>query len=65
MALIFANLDDMNSSSKAENLFTELIEENLSANENKVNEKGIKLKDEFIRFYLKQEKYEVKNYFFH
>ena len=55
----------MNSSSKAENLFTELIEENLSANENKVNEKGIKLKDEFIRFYLKQEKYEVKNYFVH
>jgi len=59
MALLLSKFDDMTSSYKAEDLFKEIIEENKNLNENKINEKGIKLKDEFAKFYLKQERYDV------
>jgi hypothetical protein len=59
MALLFAKFDDMNSAYKAEDLFKEIIEENKNLNENRINEKGIELKDEFAKFYLKQDRFDV------
>ena len=65
MALLFAKFDDMNSAYKAEDLFKEIIEENKNLNENRINEKGIELKDEFAKFYLKQDRFDVTiNYAF-
>ena len=55
----------MNSAYKAEDLFKEIIEENKNLNENRINEKGIELKDEFAKFYLKQDRFDVTiNYAF-
>ena len=59
MALLLSKFDDMTSSYKAEDLFKEIIEENRNLNESKLNETGLKLKDEFAKFYIKQERYEV------
>ena len=47
----------MNSSSKAEDLFKEMLES--TKLKEHLNEKDLKIKDEFVKFYLKQEKYEV------
>ncbi len=59
MAQLLAKFDDMNSAYKAEDLFKEIIEENKNLNENRINEKGIELKDEFAKFYLKQDRFDV------
>ena len=59
LALVYAKLDDMNSLDKAEDLFNEMIEENTKQHKSRTNEKGLKLKDELVKFYLKQEKYDV------
>ena len=56
LAKIFSEVDDMNSSSKAEELYQQVLG-GFSKNYT-LNEKIIQVKDEFIKFYLKQEKYE-------
>lgn len=57
LALVFSELDDMNSASKAEDLFQELISSYSAMNDGKCSEKEISVKEEFVKFYLKQEKY--------
>ncbi len=59
LANVFTELDDMNSSSKAEDLFKEALEEYAKLNNEKLAEKAIKAKDDLAKFYLKQEKIEV------
>ncbi len=59
LAIVFSELDDMNSASKAESLFEEICQSYSQLANMKPNDKEIKAKDEFVKFYLKQEKYEV------
>lgn len=58
LAKIFAQKDDMNSSNKAEELFKEVVGTFTKASES-VNEHMIKAKDELVKFYLKEQRYDV------
>lgn len=60
LALVFAQLDDMNSSSKAETLLNEIIMSYNSIYEGNLSERMLKAKDELVKFYLKQDKYDVR-----
>ena len=60
MALILPEFDDMTSSDKAEKLFKEIIDEETKLNDGRISERGLKYEEEFVKFYLKQERYEVK-----
>ena len=48
----------MNSASKAEDLYTDVYNSYRAFYNKKVNEKEIRAKEELVKFYLKQEKYE-------
>lgn len=50
----------MTSSSNAENLFNDCIYLH-EKNSDGINEKIIKIKEEFVKFYLKQDRYDVRN----
>ena len=58
LAQVIAELDDMNSCSKAEELFKEAIE-----GYNRLNgrAKSIEVKEELAKFHLKQDKYDVSS----
>lgn len=58
LAKIFAQKDDMNSSNKAEELFKEVVGSFTKATD-AVNEHTVKAKDELVKFYLKEHRYEV------
>ena len=58
-AKIFAQRDDQNSSSKAEELFLETVGLFTKATQT-VNPHTIKSKDELVKFYLRLQRYEVK-----
>lgn len=60
LAKIFAQRDDQHSSSKAEEMFLEVIGLFTKATQT-VNSYTIKTKDELVKFYLKLQRYEVKN----
>ncbi|CAF0810696.1 unnamed protein product [Brachionus calyciflorus] len=57
LARIFSEFDDMNSSAKSEDMYKECIDGYKKMFVN-LNEKLIIAKDELVKFYLKQEKYE-------
>jgi hypothetical protein len=63
LANIYAELDDMNSSSKAEDLLKEAVDEYAKIFDKNLSEKTIKAKDDLAKYYLKQEKFDVKLYF--
>lgn len=71
LAKIYGELDEMNSVDKAEDLYKQVLEGH-SKLFNDLNEKIINDKNDLIKFYLKQEKFEVNstlilnfnNYFF-
>ncbi len=58
MSKIYANLDDLSSSSNAEILFKESIEL-CEANTEESSKQLLKYKEELVKFYLKQDRYEV------
>ena len=58
--MVFSELDDMNSSSKAEEIFKEVAESYSKLNNKKTNEKEIKINEELVKYYLKQEKFQVR-----
>lgn len=60
LAEIYSDLDDMNSSSKAEDLLREAVDEYSKIFDKNLSEKAIKSKEDLAKFYLKQEKYDVK-----
>jgi hypothetical protein len=51
----------MNSVSKAEDLFNEVCNSYSQLANLKPNDREIRAKEEFVRFFLKQERYEVNN----
>lgn len=59
LAKIYSQLDDMNSVDKAEDLYNQVINrhEEMFAN---LNEKILNAKSDLVKFYLKQEKYDVR-----
>jgi hypothetical protein len=59
-AFVFSELDDMNSASKAEDLLQEVANSYNVLFKGKVSDKEIKCKEELVKFYLKQDKFEVK-----
>jgi len=65
LANIYAEFDDMNSSSKAEDLLKEAVDEYAKILDKNHSEKAIKAKEDLAKYYLKQEKLDVKLYFIH
>lgn len=60
LAKIYSELEDITSATNAENRFKECIElyEKL-----KYDEKILKAEDEMVKFFLKQDRFDVRNFF--
>lgn len=52
-------MDDVTNSEYAENIFKECIDIQEKKINGEVTEKFLQIKEEFVKFYLKQEKYDV------
>ena len=59
LAKLYADQDDLTSSENSEDLFKECIEIH-EKNFDEVTEKILKIKEEFVKFYLRQDKYDVR-----
>lgn len=53
-------MDDVTNSEYAENIFKECIDIQEKKFNGEVTEKFLQIKEEFVKFYLKQEKYDVR-----
>ena len=59
LAKTYANLDGLNNSSNAENFFNDSIELFEKVFNGSLNAKILNSKEELVKFYLKQDRYEV------